>query len=256
MAKEKKAKDEAAKAKAAKAEDLTGDDLQKSLDQLNEFAASNDAQTRKQVLLEKALTETLPEAERTELFGLMGEEPGTDEASLSGEVKKGMEDNKTVQGALDVSDFLRENNIEVTKSMGLLADHIEQSDNRQSEFNLMLAKAVSDIGNHVVAVSTRLGCIESQPAHAPKSKGVPTAPLKKAFADQPPGDAGDLSKSEVLDALEEMVMKSVDSGMNGATVDGTDLAMATSKFEQLNRISPKLLKQVKAHIESKGATTH
>ena len=51
---------------------LTEEDLVKGLNRLDEFVASNDAGSRKEHLLQKALTEELEEDERGELFQLMG----------------------------------------------------------------------------------------------------------------------------------------------------------------------------------------
>lgn len=252
---EKAARLEAAKKdKAAKAADLSEDDLVKSLERLTDFVAENDEPTRKQALLEKAQSEELSKAERDELFDLMGDRPAVE--SLADAATAGIAGNESIAKALDVSEFLQEQNTELCKALTTLAEAIEGVDTRQHEFNLMLAKAVTVEGKTIHAMGERLGVIENQPARAPKSKGVNAAPLRKSFGDQQgQGQDGDLSKSEIMGALYDMVEKSADAGKAGV-VNGHDLVRETSKFEQFNRIDPGVMKLVQAHIASKGAAIH
>lgn len=244
------------KKEAKKSDDLSEDDLQKSLDKLETLAGDGNQTTRKQTLLEKAQKEELSKAEQAELFTLLGgesTEPKTE--NLSNKVTKSLEGNDTLQKALDVSDYLQEQHNELVKSLGVLGEHIEASDNRQHEFNLVLAKAVADIGNTVVGMGERLGGIETQPARGPKSKGVQQS-LEKSFAGQPNNGATEgLSKSMILDTMESMMEDSMSKGRNGNLEDGTDLVTAISKYEQFNAITPTLLAEVQAH-NKKGATTH
>jgi len=235
--------------KAKKSEDLTQDDLQKSLEKLENVVSEGDKTTRKSALLQKAQTEDLDDEEKTELLDLLGKSEKTEEPTLGETVTKSMDDNESLQKALDVSDYLQENQSELKKSLGALADHIEKSDNRQHEFNLILAKAVSDIGRHVQGMTERMGIIERQPARSPKSRGV--QPLQKGFGGSPAPET-QLSKGEIIDGLMDMVQTSVQKGMNGALADGTDLISAVSKYEQFNSISPGLLRQVTDHINNNG----
>ena len=229
---------------AKKSEDLNQDDLQKSLERLTSIASEGDKPTRKQTLLEKAMGEELEKSEQDELKELLGMGERVDEPSLAEEITKSMDENEDLQKALDVSDYLQENQSELLKSLQGLADHIEKSDNRQHEFNLILAKAVSDIGQHVLGMSNRLGSIEQQPARPPKSKGA--MPLQKSFAGQQMKT--ELSKSQILDGLSSMVQESVTQGQGGKLADGTDLVMAVSKYEQFNTIAPDLLSRVESHV--------
>lgn len=236
-----------------KSDNLTEDDLEKSLAQLEELASAGDTDARKDTLLEKAKTETLEKSEQDELFQLLGGEP-RDEASLGENVVEGFGENETVAKALDVSEYLQENHTELTKSLEKLADHIEQGENRQHQFNLVLARAVAETGRLAKSMAERLGVIENQPAQAPKAKrGLaqqPSQPLEKSFAGQAGGEQ--LSKSDVLDGLEVMIRKSVKEGHGGATEDGIDLAVAASKFEQFGTITPSLLNRVRTHMPQGG----
>lgn len=230
---------------------LTPEDLEKGLQRLENLAGRDNPHARKESLLQKAQESTLSKAEREELYSLLGGEETQSE--LADEVTKSFSDNDTLEKALDVSDFLRESTEAVVQGLTTLAKSMEASDNRQHEFNLVLAKAVSDMGRIQVAISKRLGVLEEQPARAPKSRGV--SPMQKSFAGRPAqGDT--LSKSEILAALEEMTMESVQKGLGGATEDGVDLAMATSKYEQFNTISEGLLASVQKFVQDRRSAAH
>lgn len=221
-----------------KSEGVTEDDLQKSLDLLDDFAKSDDAVSRKEELLTKASSGDLSEDERDELFKALGGEDKADDAEEP--ISKSLSENNTIQDALDVSDYLAEQHTELVKSLDAVGDEIRKSDNRRHEFNLILAKAVKDIGTLVKAVSERIGVIEDQPARAPKSVGA--APLQKSFGGTPEGEQ--LNKSQVLGALEAMNVDAMSKGEQ--KVAGEDMLHAIAKFEQTNFISPKMMDAVKA----------
>lgn len=240
-----------------KSEDLTGDDLEKSLQAL-EAAAEDDEVSRKDVLLEKAKT-GLVKAEQDELYQLLGKE-SEGKANLSEEIVKGMTENKDLQDALDVSEYLREQHIELCKSLEDLADVVEKGGNRQYEFNRSLARGVAQTGMAVMAMSdmvksiaTRIGVVEQEPARAPKAMRSTSQPMEKSFGGQP-AQSEQLSKSQILDTLEEMLQESVEKGQGGASIDGTDLAVAAAKMESFGAISDRLLGQVKARRQ-RGANT-
>ena len=230
-------------------------DLEKSLDKLAEFAASSDGVTRKQELLQKAMESDLEKSEQEELFGLMGGgQVGISEETHSETITKSMTENKSVQQALDVSDYLREANAELCKSLTQLAGYQEQSDARQHEFNIVLARAVSDTGQLVKAMSERLGIIAAQPARAPKSKMAPGQVLQKSFGG---GTASEdrLTKSQVLDALDAMHQESLEKGMDGRSSGGEQILNAIAKYENTNMLSKGMLAEVQAYRQ-KQATAH
>lgn len=232
---------------------LSSEDLEKSLDRLGEFAESNDAVARKNVLLQKAMEGDLEKSEREELFGLMGGASEESGESHSETITKSMGENETLQKALDVSDYLREQHDELCKSLGHLADYQEQSESRQHEFNLVLAKAVSDTGKLVKAMSTKLGIIASQPAREPKSRG--TQPLQKSFAGQNP-ESDQLSKGMVLDALDALHQESLEKGMDGRTNGGESILNAIAKYEHSNMLSKSMLTEVQAFRQRSQSTAH
>jgi hypothetical protein len=241
--------------KAKKSVDLTSDDLEKSLQKLEGVIMGSDQTSRKDALLAQAQTSELSKSEREELFNLLG---GAQEvaATPAEDVAKGLKENSTLQKALDVSDYLTEQHTELCKSLSSLGEVVQKSDSRQHEFNLVLAKAVSDVGNLVKAVAETVGAIAGQPARAPKSAGVQGGKvLSKSFAGNTPAE-GQLSKSEILETLDAMMEKSMKEGTHGHTANGQDILMGISKYEQTNAMSPGLLAEVQAFRNGNRAVTH
>jgi len=231
---------------AKKSDDLTEDDLQKSINRLATYASEEDMTTRKNQLLEKAQGgEELSKAERDELFDLIGGKVEEEDVTLSKSVTEGLETNEPMQKALDVSEYLQEQHTELVKSLGAVADHVEASDARQHEFNLVLAKAVADVGNLVKAVAEQLNIIGDQPAHAPKSRGVRGGQvIQKSFAGSAPAE-DQLSKSQILDTMEQMHVDSLEKGEHGRlNGEGEDILNAISKYESFNQISRPMLAAV------------
>lgn len=244
--------EEAEKAKKS----LTVGDLSKSLEALESFAKSGDLPSRKDMLLGKASAGTLSKSEREELFNVLGggTAPQTENTPAENIVKS-MNENDNLQKALDVSDYLQEQHTEMVKSLRRVGEEIQASDHRRHEFNLILAKAVKDIGDMVKSLNDAVVVMSGQPARPPKSAGITTKPaqvLQKSFGGQPPSSEN-LSKSQVLDALDGMMEESISKGMSGATEFGEDIAMAVSKYEQTNMISRPMLEAVKGHIAKRNA---
>jgi len=230
-------------------EDLTAEDLQKSLDQLQEFADEGDETSRKDLLLEKARQGLLDEDEREELFkALGGNSHGAPDATLASDIESNMAGNETLQKALDVSDFLAEQHGELVKSLGALADHQQQSDHRQHQFNLLLAKAVTDVGNLVKSMSDSVESIAGAPA-APRSRGA-NAPkpkvLNKSFAADPPSEE-QLSKSEMMGGLQSLFEEVVEKSGN-SRVGNVDLLHEISKFESTGMMNPGVEKTVRTRL--------
>lgn len=234
----KTSKSSCKKGSTCKSEDLTEDDLEKSLSKLTDYVRSEDKPTRKQYLLAKAQKEELNKSEQEELFEILG---SGDKAPkfLSNEIEKAFTPSDDLQKALDVSDFLSETHEESKRVAQMLAETIEKSDNRQHNFNIVLAKAIAQIGGLTKAISERLEVIEDQPIHAPKSKNIRA--LEKGFAGNEASKS--LSKSEILETMSQMVKESVDAGLNGM-VGGVDMVNASSKYEMLNQINPNVLDMI------------
>ncbi len=220
------------------------DDLEKSLGKLQEFVTQDDAPSRKEALLSKAQAEELSKSEKDELFQLLGGQAQSSKATTAQEVIKGFTENDTLQKALDVSDYLQEQHTALVKSLGTLGDALEQSGNRQHGFNLLLAKAVGDMGGLVKALVERVGAIEVTPARGPKSK-LSQQVLNKGFGgNRAAEDGAQFSKSQVLDGMEDLLQKSTKAGHEGRLESGEDILTAISKYESSNFISKSMLAEV------------
>ena len=229
-----------------KSEDLTGDDLQKSLDKLEEFAKADDKPSRKDELLARASKANLTKSENEELFQLLGN--GEDQlAKGDNEISKALTDNEPLQKSMDVSSYLQENHDAMVKSLDAVGEAIQKSDARRHEFALLQAKAIVDIGNLVKSMSETLDAVVNQPVAGPKSAGVRpgTKPLQKSFAGTQSGGEEVLSKSMILDSLDGLMAKSMADGQGGRTPMGEDINLAIAKFETTSQISPSMLEAVK-----------
>lgn len=235
---------------AKKSEDLSADDLEKSLAKLTEYHEQGDGPTRKQSLLEKAQSEELTKSEQDELHAILGGGESAPSDTLADKVEKSMEPGDDLQKALDVSSFLNDTHEESVRVNTMLAETIEKSDNRQHEFNLLLAKSTALIGSLVKSLDNRIAGIEEQPARAPKSKVA--APLQKSFANSVPSGE-QMSKSEILSTMGQIIEKSCNAQQAGM-VGNVNMVMETTKYEQTGQISPAALALVKQ--ERNGSAVH
>lgn len=232
------------------AAEVTTDDLEKSIEKLNQFVEEGSPVSKKEALLEKAQTGELSKSEREELFQILGGKTEASKPSVAEQVTKGLVENDDLQKALDVSDYLQEQHTALVKSLSSLGECLEKSDKRQHDFNLVLAKAMADIGNLTKTLATRVGQIETTPARAPKSQGVnkPAArnTLQKGFGgDAPSGESDQLSKSQIMDGMELLLRK---SGEEGRIQTGESILHAISKYESTNQISKSMLGAVMSEL--------
>jgi len=247
---------EAGEDEEASEKSITPGDLQKSLDRLTAMAEAGDGPSRKDNLLAKANDDTLSKSEREELFELLGgAAPAVDEPGEN--IVKSMTSNDTLQKALDVSEYLQEQHSEMVKSLRSVGEEIQKSDNRRHEFSLVTAKALCDIGQMVKSMYEQINTIGGQAARPPKSLGVKTDQvLQKSFGGRVP-EGDDLSKSQVLDALDGLMEESMAKGGSGTLENGEDIALAVSKYEQTHMISKSMLGAAKTFIQKKnGHATH
>jgi hypothetical protein len=229
-----------AKAKKSMASALSEEDLSKTLDELEDLVKAEDPEERRKQLLQKAQEGDLTDDENEELLKSLrgGDAVADDDPALSESLTKGFSENTELQEQLDVSPYLEEQHAELVKSLSALGEVIEQSDRRQHNFNLLLAKATHQTGTLLKAMSERLGVIEAQPARGPKSRGIRQnqGALEKSFGDAqggaPASGAPQLSRDEALDVMTEM-MKS----FNGTAPCGEDINLATAKYEQTGQMS-------------------
>lgn len=236
---------------------ITAEELHKSIAALQKYAATPD---RKTELLQKAQSGLEP-AEATELYELLGGQSAGESDSLAKSVTEGIGTGTNSEAAFDVAPFLQEHNEALTKSLGTLADAIEGQGQRDHEFNMLMARAVADMGNMVksmsesqtsdfAAIRERLGIIEAQPIRAPKSVGLQGAqPMNKSFAGQEEG-AGPfdgLNKAQVFGVLDEMLKSGVSS------VGGTDISLLNARIEQTGEVTRQEMNAINEHRKSKAS---
>lgn len=247
-----------------KSDDLTEDDLIKSMDHLVETAKQRPL-TRKEELLHKSEAEGLTESESTELVGIL--QGGSD---LGGEIKKSMEPKgEKLRKAIEVSDFLREMHTGTTDSLSRIADRLEKSQAHQHEYNAALAdgivtlgRALQDTRELVKSLTGQLEEMGAQPVRGPRAKRgpnhqpqrqQPAQPLQKSMAGGEP-EGEQLSKSQVLDLLEEMMVKS-DQGQyglgGGLSKGGENLYEAIAAYEVEDKISKSLVHELLAYRQNR-----
>lgn len=151
----------------------------------------------------------------------------TDYASENEEVAKGLEVSSFLQGWAEV----QAETISAVETR--LAKSIVAASDEQNTFNADLAKSVAQLAEVLSIQAQRIEQIESTPARGPKSAQA----VEKSF-----GAGGDvapqgetLSKSQVSDALTEMVQK------------GELPAVEVVKFESTGMLSSDLDAKVRAH---------
>lgn len=225
---------------------LTEANLRKSLRKLQGFVESNDNETRKSVLLRRAMDgHELRKSEADELSALLSNRAPVTE-SASDQLTKSMRENESVQKAIDVSDYLTAQHVELVKALAAVADSVEAVKKSQQEFNLMLAKAHVDTGNVVKSMAERFESFADEPVRAPKSAGVAhgnVRPLNKSFG-APSANGEELEKADVLRTLTQMNEESWRLGKGGRTADNEDLSKAVAKFESTRELSAGLRQEV------------
>ena len=220
--------------------DMEKSALQKGLDALTAAAEAGNPAVRKNELMAKASAGTITSDENEELIkSLQGD---------SDDVTAPFTENSSLQKSLDVSEYLRENNNALLKSLDAISSRVDSQEQRQRDFDLALAKSVVGLGDLVKSMADQIAEMSGQPASAPRSVGVRADDVvQKGFAGQAPQGV-QLSKSQVLD-----VMESISEANNGFSKSGESMATAIAKYEGGNEISPSLAAEIKAHHVSSQA---
>lgn len=238
------AHDEGEEVKGKKA--MKKSELDAVLDEVEAMYKAADPANRKEELLQKAGSGELSEDERDELYKALGGEGDelAEPETFGDEIVKAFDDNETLQKSLDVSEYLDEQHQELVKSLSAIGERIESGERRSYELQITLAKAIHQIGTLTKAVSERLGVIERQPARQPKAAGVNVPArgqtMEKGFAGETaPGE--NLSKSEILDTLDDMMKSATSEEVQNAILG------ATAEYEQLGTISKGMYAQVIDH---------
>lgn len=222
------------------------DDLIKSLDKIEELTKAATPDAQKRTLLQKALNEGLNEEENGNLQVLLS--GGSLEPTLSEEVSKALnpEEDSALAKSIDVSDALGEIHGGIVTALQTLGETIEKGGHRQSEVNLVLAKGLLDIGklaqhtnSLIKSLEEQFNLISRQPVGPRRSAVRPSEVVAKSHAGQPAAD--NISKSEVMGLMSEMLQKSMESGNKALA---SELNSAITKIELTGDVEPRHLAQV------------
>lgn len=156
----------------------------------------------------------------------------SDHAQAHEEVRKGLEMSSFLGGWVDTqSEALRSTESRMVSSIN---KSLRDLGERSEAFNAELAKSVAALAEVMSLQAQRIEQLESTPARGPKSmQGV--QPVEKSFNGQPGGDGEQLTKSQVLDTLVDMVEK------------GNISATEVVRFESTKQLTPELEQRVLAH---------
>lgn len=234
--------------------DMTDDELQKAMDLLEDTAQSTEDE--RETLLQKALDDEITDEENERLRALLAGDDGEENPSLAKSATAALqpENNEKLKKSLDVSTYLDGMYEGTMSALAELAETIEKSDTRQHNFNVVLARGVRALGILAKSLDERMEAIETQPVgnfRARRSTSQPKA-LEKSFAGKEP-EGETLSKSQVLDTLEEMHVESIEKGNNGHALCGEDLNKAITKYESTRRLSRPLFEELKSWRSKKQA---
>lgn len=159
----------------------------------------------------------------------------SEHAEAHEEVSKGFEMSSFLSGWADVqNNALNSAKSDIVKS---LQKSLHEVTNRQESFNGELAKSVAALGEVLSLQAQRIEQLESTPARGPKHQNA--QPVEKSFSPggAPQQEQEQLSKSQVLDVMCDMVEK--------GQLSSTEVI----KFESNSVLSPELEKRVRKHIQ-------
>lgn len=220
------------------AEIIDAEDLIKSMAELE--AASNglggDSDRRSE--LAAGLTNgTLSKSEKEELRSLVDSEPETTDEDFEKSWQEEFGDELGGEGDYDVSEFLGRQTKMIAKSLDNIRREVRAGDESQRQFNSALAKSLRNMGeiaanqqslikalvDQNAALSDRLGVVERVP-NARKSRQTPKALKKSQDGEVGAGDG--LSREEILDGLNRLMVKSRDNGFIAPCQEPVDRAVA------------------------------
>jgi hypothetical protein len=237
----------------------TEDDLLKSLEALSaaSHAAESGVSLRQTQLAARAATGAdLSKSEKEELARFLTDE---EDAYMYKSHASEFASDPTVAQGMEISDFLEAQTMVLAKSLDDIAGAVHSGQAENDAFNAVLAKSVSAMGGTIARQARQIADLENmikslagvaaaQP-RAPKGMTRPSRvgqPFGENMAKSqnapgtPPASIGDLTKSDILDTLDDLVEK-------GGSADGIDFVHETAMLESTGVISPRALKAVLKH---------
>jgi hypothetical protein len=240
--------------KKVKKSEVNENDLIKSMNALEAIASgiSGDPDRRAE-LAEKLANGTLEKGERSELMALIGEEDSEGEEDFEKSLSEAWAEPDQLGDDYDVTPFLEKLGTNIAGALDLVRTDLNKSMQNQQSFNRALAKSFKGVAKVVVeqadmikslqsqndALASRLGIVERQPAGR-KAVSSNAKPLKKSFGGV---EEGALSRDDILEGLEQLMVKSQTNDWRAPCGEPIDRAMA--QYEATGHISRSMLEDVK-----------
>lgn len=219
---------------------LTEASLQKSIARLAQYVEGRDPVARKNALLRRAqLGKSLSKSEQGELMRILGGD--TQEAARPARLSKGLTDNRVIQKSVDATQYIAQQHAEMVGALDRMDKSFGSLSRRSMEFDLVLAKAVADIGRSVQRLAKSVAQADAAPARVAKSMGVTgrARPLQKSGMGEP-----GLSRQQIDAALDGMMQKSLQAGRAGRTESGLQLTKAIAHFDSCGQLRPEFQGEV------------
>lgn len=246
-------KSQAARKSQAQAAGVTAETLHKALRAVQRYCRANDGESRRSVLLSKAQKDTLKEGERRELYNLLAGEPVA-KSTLAADIRRDFRKDETMAKSMqaasddqDVGEYLEALSQNIERSLGRVAKSTEAASQRQTSVDLIMCKALTQIGGAVKAIGQRIQALESQPAHGPKS--LSAQPLGKSFAGTPASEDA-LGADQIIGHLTSMNEQSHKDGRNGLSKGGRSITDGVSAMCSSGAIDRGLLAEVQSFAKS------
>jgi hypothetical protein len=189
---------------------------------------------------------------------IAGQEEGGQEEGLSKSALAALDpaSNETLEKSIEVSDYLKAHHGGTVEALDVLSDAIEKSQAKNDEFQLVLAKAIVQVGRSLEDLQKSIDAWGSQPAGRPRAAQTArqaatqtqTRPLEKSMGGVGGSQEGRLDRTQVMNVLEAMHQDSISKGMGGSAPCGEDLSQAITKYEQFNKMSRPLYNDVVAYV--------
>lgn len=220
--------------------------LEAGLAALTAAAEAGNGAVRQKELFAKAQAGTITTEENDELVKSLGGH------TLAKSVTAPFATNDVIAKSIDVSDYLRETNNALQKSLEVLADHVQKSEANDQSFRVALATSLNELGKVVKSVQDDVARFMASPRGPVQSTGVNTAgATAPAVVDKPiagQSASGKLSKSEAL-----AIMQEISDRNGGKSSAGEDMSVAITNYEQFNQLTKSLADECLAIHKSRRA---
>lgn len=225
---------------------LTQASLNKSIANLAAYAQAADPEARRRDVLRRAmLGKSLTKSEKSMLMQHLNS--ADERPAQSRSLSKGMSTNKGIQGAVDVSEYVAQLNNEMVKALNTVERRMAAMAKQNTEFQLLLAKAVAQTGQGVMRLNKSVAAADAAPVRGPKSMGVTgrSRPLQKSGV----GSGNEITHAQAEAAIDALLVKSRTHGTYGRSESGADLLKAATHFESSNgRILPEVESDIRRYI--------